>query len=180
MIQMSHFKRLICEVQRTEQSISGPKSVFQATSVVLKNMDAAQMLKTAWILAGYAAQAVRIALCTVALMLLGPMALLYVYDAVLYAWRVVTVRDRRGGPASDGRRVGASATDASPKPVVAKSVRGETGKSTNGAQCTGSGAETHETQARASADRGVAPRRPDMPAPELIHDTSRSLISSTA
>ncbi|CUS21774.1 LAQU0S04e00496g1_1 [Lachancea quebecensis] len=47
-----------------------------------------ELFQYAWLMVTFAAKLARIGLCTLVVMLLGPLIALYMYDVMLYAWRV--------------------------------------------------------------------------------------------
>ncbi|CAR24487.1 KLTH0F17006p [Lachancea thermotolerans CBS 6340] len=49
----------------------------------------AELLQCAWLAVTFAAKLVQIGLCTLAVLLLGPLIALYMYDVMLYVWRVM-------------------------------------------------------------------------------------------
>ncbi|SCV06149.1 LANO_0H23178g1_1 [Lachancea nothofagi CBS 11611] len=57
-----------------------------------------QLLNYGWLFMSVVAQILRLGLCTLVVMLLGPLAALYVYDVGLYTWRVVRNRGYRLEP----------------------------------------------------------------------------------
>ncbi|SCU85608.1 LAME_0D02036g1_1 [Lachancea meyersii CBS 8951] len=57
-----------------------------------------QVINYGWLFISVVAQILRLGLCTLVVMLLGPLAALYVYDVGLYTWRVVLNRGNHVGP----------------------------------------------------------------------------------
>ncbi|CEP60699.1 uncharacterized protein LALA0_S01e16930g [Lachancea lanzarotensis] len=57
-----------------------------------------QSLDYGWLFVTTVAQILRLGLYSLVVVLLGPLAVLYVYDVGLYTWRVVVNRGKRAGP----------------------------------------------------------------------------------
>lgn len=84
----------MCLSFKKSENASGDLALYM--SVCTTKMDELlYLMNVGWMVLTQLFLVWRLLLCTLALMLLGPMAMLYIYDIGLYAWRLLTSRKPR-------------------------------------------------------------------------------------
>ncbi|SCU85399.1 LAFA_0D15456g1_1 [Lachancea sp. 'fantastica'] len=91
-----------------------------------------QSLNYGWLVVATLAQILRLGLYSMVAVLLGPLAVLYVYDVALYTWRVVLNRGKRSPPvfgpdqrALETEETAIKTAEASTKPTLPSRSTGE-------------------------------------------------------